>query len=625
MNEALSTVNSELKARLEAISTAHNDLRNLMAATEIGTLILDPDLRIRLFTPAVAGHFDITEADIGRPITDFTHRLAYEHVEADARDVLKTLLPREAEVNTRDGQWLAMRLRPYRAVGDRTDGVVATFTDITDRKHAEDALADEMRAMARLQELSTRVIEADHLEAPLGDVLDAAIDLLRADFGDIQLFDHDAGVLRIAVHRGLQERFLRFFGEVEPGDTSACALALAEGRTISIEDVDADPRYAECLEEAHAAGYRAVQATPLYTSAGRFVGMLSTQFRNVRHFSDHDHRLMSICARQAADAINTHALTQAVRESEMRLRQVLETDTVGVLFFDPDGTLIDTNRGFLLMTGYTREQVDARELSWQKMTPPEWIEESERQRARLRRTGRIGPFEKEYFCADGSRKWMLFAGRRIDDGMIAEYALDIGDRKRAEEERELLARELSHRVKNTLAVVQALARQTRGATIEDFRETFSGRLDALAQAHSLLLAADWRSADLRELVLRSMTAYETGGERVRIDGAALTITARQALGISLVLHELATNALKYGALSEQDGYVDLSWAVEAGDGSTPQVRIRWKEHDGPPVILPGSSGFGGQLIIRAAEYDLEGKVEMDWAADGVSCEIAFPR
>ncbi|MGE0702159.1 MAG: CheR family methyltransferase, partial [Hyphomicrobiaceae bacterium] len=140
MNEELQTVNGELKSKLESISSAHNDLQNLMAATEIGTLFLDPELRIKLFTPAVASYFNITEADIGRAITDFTHRLVYDRVEADAGKVLRDLVSIETEVETKDGRWLMLRLRPYRTTENRIDGIVVTLLDVSARREAESEL-----------------------------------------------------------------------------------------------------------------------------------------------------------------------------------------------------------------------------------------------------------------------------------------------------------------------------------------------------------------------------------------------------------------------------------------------------------------------------------------------------
>jgi PAS domain S-box-containing protein len=138
-----------------------------------------------------------------------------------------------------------------------------------------------------------------------------------------------------------------------------------------------------------------------------------------------------ITERKKAEAAVQMALT-AASQSEQRLQRVLETDAVGVLFFDQGGSVIQANDVFLNMTGYTREQIERCELSWRKMTPPEWVEISEAQMERFAQTGRIGPYEKEYFLADGSRRWMLFAGRAVGDGTIAEYCIDISDRKRAE-------------------------------------------------------------------------------------------------------------------------------------------------------------------------------------------------
>jgi PAS domain S-box-containing protein len=124
---------------------------------------------------------------------------------------------------------------------------------------------------------------------------------------------------------------------------------------------------------------------------------------------------------------------RALRKSEHRLKRVLETDAVGVLFFDLSGTVIDANEVFLRMTGYTREDISSRQLHWRSMTPPEYVAASEAQMERFARTGRIGPYEKEYILKDGTRRWMLFTGRALGDGTIVEYCIDVADRHRAEE------------------------------------------------------------------------------------------------------------------------------------------------------------------------------------------------
>jgi two-component system CheB/CheR fusion protein len=145
---------------------------SLMTATEIGTLFLDDGLKIKLFTPAVAKIINIENTDIGRPISKYTHRLNYDDMERDAHKVLKSLIPFETELSSSDRRWFTMRISPYRTVDNKIDGVVITFTDITARKETEEALAGELRAMTRLRQLSTAVVETNELEAPLLAILD---------------------------------------------------------------------------------------------------------------------------------------------------------------------------------------------------------------------------------------------------------------------------------------------------------------------------------------------------------------------------------------------------------------------------------------------------------------------
>jgi PAS domain S-box-containing protein len=301
---------------------------------------------------------------------------------------------------------------------------------------------------------------------------------------------------------------------------------------------------------------------------------------------------------------------------------VLETDAVGVLFFDRNGTLVDANDVFLQMTGYTRADVESRALSRRSMTPPEWAEAGEAQLREMAETGRIGPYDKQILRKDGSHAWMLSAGRDLGDGTIVEYAIDATERKRSERERELLTHELSHRVKNTLAVVQAIAMQTDGATnsIEEYREKFLGRLQALGRTHGLLLESHWRGTELERLVRQAVEPYRgRNAESVRIEGAMVPLSTRQSLGLSLVLHELATNATKYGALSVEGGQLAVSWAVET-DG---KIRLVWEESGGPAVEPPTYRGFGTRLIERALKDEIDAKAELDYRAGGLVCRIVF--
>jgi two-component system, chemotaxis family, CheB/CheR fusion protein len=153
INEELQTVNSELKLKLETISRAHSDLQNLMAATDFGTLFLDSSLRIKRFTDRVTQLFSITPTDEGRPITDFAHQLEYEDLTRDARAVLANLAPVQREIHSRNGRWYDIRMRPYRTVDNKIDGVVITFVDVTDRRHVDEALRENERQLQQLKRL----------------------------------------------------------------------------------------------------------------------------------------------------------------------------------------------------------------------------------------------------------------------------------------------------------------------------------------------------------------------------------------------------------------------------------------------------------------------------------------
>ncbi|MGJ0510564.1 MAG: CheR family methyltransferase [Methylocystis sp.] len=323
INEELQTVNSELKNKLAVISTAHNDLENLVASTEIGTLFLDPGLRIKFFTPRAHDFFNIGKADIGRLLSDFSHRLVYDGLEKDVASVLKSLAPVDKNIETTDGRWVSMQVRPYRTLDDKIDGVVVTLADITKLKLVEEALAAELRAMTRLQELSTKVIEADRLERPLGTILEALIELIGADFGSIQLLDEASQTLRLVAHRGFQTRFLDHYAVVDASSQSSSGLALAKCKRVAFEDVETEPALAPSLEEARAAGYRAVVAAPLCLTSGKLIAMLSVHFRERHQFSDHELRLVDIYARQAADATGVQLLQQALRDADRRKDEFL--------------------------------------------------------------------------------------------------------------------------------------------------------------------------------------------------------------------------------------------------------------------------------------------------------------
>jgi two-component system, chemotaxis family, CheB/CheR fusion protein len=457
MNEELQAVNSELKNKLQSISTAHSDLQNLISATEIGTLFLDPKLRIRMFTPPMADLFNITQMDIGRAITDFTSQLIYDAVEDDAQRVLRELSPVETEVSSRKGRWFIIRLRPYRTVEDRIEGVVLTFVDITARRETERQLLES------------------------------------------------------------RKRYETLFNSID------------EGFAV-IEMIFGGERVAD---------YRYVQVNEAFE---RQTGLTEVVGRTARELiPDHEEH-----------------------------------------WFDTYGRIARTG---------TPERFEA---------PAE----------------ALGRYYDAYAFPVGEA-----AERRL--GVLFR---DVSARKEAEAQREMLTGELSHRVKNTLAVIQALARQPndKALTVEQYRERLLGRVSALARAHDQLLRSHWQSADLRTLIDDTLRAYNEARQReITLNGPAVQLTPKQGLGLALILHELATNASKYGAFSVETGTLSVTWRVERTDDG-PKLRLTWQERGGPQVTEQATDSFGTGLITRACSYELDGEAELRLEPAGLEFELAFP-
>ena len=232
---------------------------------------------------------------------------------------------------------------------------------------------------------------------------------------------------------------------------------------------------------------------------------------------------------------------------------------------------------------------------------------------------------------DGDICWVAERGKVFfDDSGNPEYMtgaiVDITERKKFEEHQRLLVAELSHRVKNTLAVVQSIALQTlrRSQSLEAFRETFIGRVSALSKAHSLLTRSKWQGADLRDLMVQILAPYrQSGTVKVITAGDPVQLRPKPAIVLALVFHELATNAVKYGSLSVGLGCLRVSWEPCTENGLQ-KLRISWIETGGPEILSRSKPGFGSALIERSIERDLDGTVCMSYRREGLACEIELP-
>ena len=460
VNEELQTVNNELKLKLEGVSRAHSDLQNLITATDVGTLFLDTALHIKRFTPRVSDLFNITSSDEGRPITDFTHRLKYARLAEDANRILSELGSLEHEVESESGRWYLMRIRPYRTVHDKIDGVVVTFVDVTARRKAE---ADLRESETRLQ--------------------------LAREAASLGVLDYNA----ITDQMWWDDRARQFWG-MSP-------------------DVDLDLR-------------------------GLWNAIRPEDIEKVRH-----------------------AVSEAL---------------------DPAG------RGTIDCEFRVRAD---------SSSPEHWI----------RMNG------KTFF--EGTRR-----DRRA--ARLVSTVQDVSERKQWEINQKLLLGELAHRVKNMLSVVQAMARQTlRGGADEGSLANFESRLRALAAAHDLLMASDWKGASLAGLIKHQMAVHlSADGQQLTSAGPDVNLPPGLSTSFGILIHELATNALKYGSLSDPQGMVNLTWTVPARNGK-PVLLFRWEEKNGPRIAKPEWAGFGSYLI----EHGLpEASVKREFLPGGLICTIELP-
>jgi PAS domain S-box-containing protein len=231
---------------------------------------------------------------------------------------------------------------------------------------------------------------------------------------------------------------------------------------------------------------------------------------------------------------------------------------------------------------------------------------------------------------DGEYRWVLDTGIPLWEppGVFAGYigtSIDITERKQTEDQKSLLVSELDHRVKNTLACVAAIAEQTRASSnsMDEFLDVLRGRIRSLANTHALLSLNRWRGVDLAELVRGELAPCMRDGNTV-IDGPAVDVSAESVQTVAIVLHELTTNAAKYGALSSRSGLISVRWHWQTNGGPRDGLVLEWCEAGGPPLVAPCAPGYGTSVIRELIPYELGGAVDYVLAAGGARCELQIP-
>jgi PAS domain S-box-containing protein len=319
------------------------------------------------------------------------------------------------------------------------------------------------------------------------------------------------------------------------------------------------------------------------------------------------------------------------RQEEQHLAATYQHAPIGIAEVDADGRLLRANAQACRLLGCSSDGAVGRSIF--EVTVDQ-SGEADREQFRRQVAGESDRYiiEKRIHREDGSYAWasIISSSIRDADGRFL-YAVriqqDITERKRHEEERKereeherLLMREVNHRAKNMLSLVQAIARQTAAGNPEDFVERFSERIQALSANQELLVRNEWRGVEIEDLVRAQLSHFvDLIGSRIVVDGPKLRLNAAGAQAIGLALHELLTNAGKYGALSTDKGRVDVFWATDSDT-----FTMRWSEREGPPVSAPKRRGFGTTVMERMAEGSLGGTVGLDYTPSGLTWRLTCP-
>lgn len=409
-----------------------------------------------------------------------------------------------------------------------------------------------------------------------------------------------------------------------PGEFDSEMRRMDTGAVATVTDVHTDPRFSDPRARVYfdKLGIRAAVVCPVHDGS-EAVGGLFVQSRAPRNWSDIDLAIIRAAAQRLWTSIGRAREAIAREASERRYRLIYEQADDIIFTADLDQVITDCNAAGARVMGMEREEIVGRSIA-DFVSPDDFRQTTAMLRQKLDEGGHTR-HEVTVVARDGKRmRWennsTLIVDRDDKPVGLLSISRDVTERRAFDERRELLIHELNHRVKNTLALVQALALQSFPSGGDTpHRDDFIARLGTLAAAHDLLTRDQWEGVTLAELARAATRPLDRDGLRVAIGGPDVRLCPKTAVALAMALHELGTNATKYGALSVEAGRVDLVW--QHADG---RVRIDWRERGGPPVTAPSRRGFGLRMIDRVLASDIGGHVTTEFAPGGLHCAIDAP-
>jgi len=481
-------------------------------------------------------------------------------------------------------------------------------------------------ATAALSRLTDRLYRARSADDVNDAALDTIVEVLGCRRASVLMFD-EGGVMRFVAWRRLSDGYREALTGHSPWKAGDM-----DPQPIFVSDIDASAEADWVKARVREEGIRALGFIPLVVQ-GRVVGKFMTYYDQPHIFTAAEIELAVAIARQVGFSIErerSHSAREMaeadLRESEERFRLMSEHAPVMIWISDHNGHCLHLNT--MLRHFWNVKEHELATFSWSTTMHPDdapaigqAMMNAIATRTSVRIKGRYLNNEGEYRILQTDAR-PNFSARGVFRGMIG-VNVDITERERADRQREMLLAELNHRVKNTLAVVQAIAHQTfKGeAATPASRQAFEARLAALAAAHNLLTQSNWETASLLRLASEAFDA-RSAAKRVTLTGPEILLPPKEALAIALALHELCTNAVKYGALSDDSGRIAVDW--RRSDGASPRLSLTWREENGPPVRAPQRRGFGTHLVERTLAADLDGEVRLDFRPEGLVCSIDAP-
>ena len=596
VNEELQTINVEMASKNDMLSRLNSDIKNLLDSTEIATLFLDDQLRVKSFTRGVTDIFHVRDTDIGRPIAEIVNLLDYPNLQRDATTVLRRLTLVERQVALKNAKMsFVLRIRPYRTIDNVIDGVVLTFVDITAREASDAALRESQDDLRRLiDSVADGVYCIDS---------DCVTTLCNAAFLRMLGFADESDVIGVKLHELIHHSHRD--GSPYLRSQSPICRTSQSGEPAHRDD--------EVFFRTDGTSFPVEYWSRPIMRGGELEGAVCT-------FVDISSRLRS---------------ESVLRDSEARFRAAVEAVDGIIWTNNAVGEMSGEQPGWSALTGQALAEYQG--LGWSQAVHPDDAQPTiDAWKASV---AAESPFDFEHRVRRQDGEWRHFSVRAEPifdrEKCVVEWVgvhTDITEQKEHGEQRELLLKEMDHRVKNLFAIVSGVVSLSArsSSTPQDMASTVQGRLDALASAHSMIRVSKPGSgmkldSTLEVLVRTILAPYAepaaTTSEtdiRVMIEGPIVPIGGEAVTSLALFLHELATNAAKYGAFSKAGGSVHISWVVDQG-----KLSLSWQERGGPPIdSAPQREGFGSLLARRSVNGQLRGKLEFDWDPLGLAVNLS---